>query len=126
MELIQRTAAAFFSMLRRFSDFSSRTPRREYWLAAGVTAGLLIVLLLPALLIPIAGPVLLILAAVTLAVPFLAVTARRLHDVSRSAWWLLAGIVPVLGLAVLIFFTVRQGDDGDNLYGASPEPIEHF
>lgn len=118
-------AAAFLTMLRRFRDFSARTPRTEYWLAAAVTAALLIILL-PVLLIPVAGAVLYLLAFCFLAVPFLAVTARRLHDVSRSAWWLLAGIFPVLGLGVLIFFTVRPGDQGDNLYGASPEPVPQY
>ena len=48
--------------------------------------------------------------------------ARRLHDQGRSARWLAALIIPVLGpalLACLLLF--RRGTHGDNPYG--PDPI---
>src|SRR3954452_5168530 len=32
-----------------------------------------------------------------LLLPTRAVGARRLHDTSRSAWWLLVGLVPIIG-----------------------------
>lgn len=46
---------------------------------------------------------------------------RRLHDSARSAWQLLALIVPVLGpmyLAGLLLFA--RGTQGDNQYGDDP------
>ncbi|MEW9624767.1 DUF805 domain-containing protein [Rhodanobacter geophilus] len=57
--------------------------------------------------------------------PFFAVLSslavRRLHDSARSAWHLLAPIVPVLGpvyLAGLLLFA--RGTQGDNQYGDDP------
>jgi uncharacterized membrane protein YhaH (DUF805 family) len=46
---------------------------------------------------------------------------RRLHDGARSAWQLLALIVPVLGpvyVAALLLFA--RGTQGDNQYGDDP------
>ena len=56
--------------------------------------------------------------------PLLSLSVRRLHDQARSAWWLLALIVPILGpllLAFLLFF--KRGTDGSNQYGDDPRRI---
>ena len=119
-------AAAFLSVLHSAGDFKTRTPRDLYWQAAAVSLALIAVPLLIMLLFPAAGAILLAVTAALLAVPMAAATARRLHDVSRSAWWTLCILVPAAGLAVLIFWTVRRGDSGDNFYGADPAPIPHF
>ena len=41
-------------------------------------------------------------ASLALLVPSLAVGVRRLHDVGKSGWWLLAGLVPILGVLYLL------------------------
>lgn len=54
-------------------------------------------------------------------VVLLSLVVRRLHDSARSAWQLLAVIVPVLGpvyLAGLLLFA--RGTQGDNQYGDDP------
>jgi uncharacterized membrane protein YhaH (DUF805 family) len=62
------------------------------------------------------------LASLALLLPNLAVGARRLHDTSRSAWWLLLGLVPIVGWIVLIVFYV-QDSHGENQYGPSPKGL---
>ena len=52
-------------------------------------------------------------------VPALAVLVRRLHDIGRSAWWLLIGLVPFVGTIVLLVFTVLDSAHGENTYGTS-------
>ena len=47
-------------------------------------------------------------AALALLLPSLAVGARRLHDTGRSGWWLLIGLIPVIGTIVLIVFWVQE------------------
>ena len=54
--------------------------------------------------------------------PSLAVAVRRLHDTSRSGWWLLIVIIPVVGAIILIVFWV-QDSHGDNQYGPSPKAV---
>jgi hypothetical protein len=45
---------------------------------------------------------------------------RRLHDTGRSAWWLLIGLVPLVGFLVLLWWFVQKGTDGSNEYGPDP------
>lgn len=57
-------------------------------------------------------------------VPSLAVLIRRLHDVGVSGWWILIGLVPVVGVigAIGIFvLTVLPGSRGPNRYGDDPK-----
>lgn len=54
-------------------------------------------------------------------VPALAVLIRRLHDTNRSGWWALIGFVPLIGTIVILVFTVKDSDQGDNRYGVSPK-----
>ena len=58
-------------------------------------------------------------ALLALALPGLAVTARRLHDTDRSAWWILLGLVPFGSIALLVFEV--QDSHPDNRFGPSPK-----
>lgn len=49
--------------------------------------------------------------------PNLAVSVRRLHDIDRSGWWLLIGLVPLIGVIVLIYWYVQPGSEGSNRFG---------
>jgi uncharacterized membrane protein YhaH (DUF805 family) len=42
-----------------------------------------------------------------------------LHDTDRSGWWLLIGLVPVLGW-LLLWFMVSDGTAGPNRFGEDP------
>jgi len=53
-------------------------------------------------------------------VPWLAVVIRRLHDVDKSGWWLLAAFIP-FGIVVLFNFWARDGTRGSNRYGPDPK-----
>jgi uncharacterized membrane protein YhaH (DUF805 family) len=52
--------------------------------------------------------------------PGLAVTARRLHDIGRSGWWMLLWLVPLVGWIVLIVWYCQPGQPGTNQYGPNP------
>lgn len=52
--------------------------------------------------------------------PSLAVSARRLHDTDRSAWWLLIAFVPLIGVIVLLVFFCGRGTSGPNRFGRDP------
>lgn len=80
----------------KYADFSGRATRPEYWW------WFLFVLLANAALSvlgrPLAG-----LFCVAVLLPGLAVGARRLHDIDKSAWWLLLALIPLIGPIVLLF-----------------------
>jgi uncharacterized membrane protein YhaH (DUF805 family) len=58
--------------------------------------------------------------SVALFLPGLGVAVRRLHDTDRSGWWILIGVVPFIGLILLIYF-VHDGTAGENAYGPDPK-----
>jgi uncharacterized membrane protein YhaH (DUF805 family) len=55
--------------------------------------------------------------SLALILPGIAVSVRRLHDIGRSAWNLLWGLLPIIGWIVLLVYTVRPGDPHANAYG---------
>ncbi len=52
-----------------------------------------------------------------LILPSLSVAIRRLHDTSRSGWWILISMIPILGFIVLLVFCLQKSDPGANTYG---------
>lgn len=112
---------AFLKMLANFSDFQSRTSREDYWwavlgsfilgLVVGVVCGLLGTL----------GSILSGLISLVLLVPGLANSVRRLHDINKSGFWLLIGLVPLVGGIILLIFMIKEGDADANTYGPNPK-----
>jgi uncharacterized membrane protein YhaH (DUF805 family) len=45
----------------------------------------------------------------------LALLVRRLHDIDRTGWWVLIGLVPFGGI-VLLIFSLLEGTPGPNRY----------
>ena len=61
-------------------------------------------------------------SVVSLTIPYLAVTARRLHDINKSGWWQLIGYIyyiGIIGIIVLIFWWASEGDKKNNRFGKS-------
>ncbi len=56
--------------------------------------------------------------------PMLAVTVRRLHDVGRSGWWCLLGLVPGVGSVILLVICVFDSQPGSNAYGPSVKDLQ--
>jgi uncharacterized membrane protein YhaH (DUF805 family) len=134
--------------LKKYSDFTGRSRRKEFWLfillmiVVSVVATTIDSMLgMSGLIFGVYGPLTLI-VALALLTPQLSVSIRRLHDTNRSGWWVLLGFVPVVtmilsyqtGLAVLnllslvafvlIYFFVLDGTRGPNQYGPDPKAGE--
>jgi uncharacterized membrane protein YhaH (DUF805 family) len=54
-------------------------------------------------------------AVIYLALVGLALTIRRLHDIDKTGWWVLIGLVPFGGI-VLLIFSLLEGTPGPNRY----------
>ncbi len=102
----------------KYASFSGRARRQEYWMFILVY---IIAYVLLAVIDAVVGTmVLALIFSLALLVPSLAVAVRRLHDTNRSGWWLLLGLIPLVGL-VLIVFLALEGTKGDNQYGPDPK-----
>jgi len=112
--------------MQKYADFSGRARRSEYWwfyLFTGlVGVAAVTVLGVIALILDATWPLYLVdLVMLTLLVPSLAVTVRRLHDTGRSGWWWFLGFVPLVGPIILIVWFATDGQPGPNQYGPSPK-----
>jgi len=111
---------AIKTCLNKYATFSGRAQRSEYWyfflfmLLADMIAGFLDSAIFGDV------PVLYLIATLGLLVPGIAVGVRRLHDTDKSGWWLLIGLIPVVGVIVLIVFFCQPGSAGPNRFGLDP------
>ncbi len=105
------------SCFRRYVDFQGRSPRSEYWWFYLSILVFYILIIVLAAVVPLLG----ILGILMLAfiIPSIAVSIRRLHDLDKSGWWLLLGMIPVVGLILLYWFCLK-GTEGDNRFGPDP------
>jgi uncharacterized membrane protein YhaH (DUF805 family) len=116
----------FVGALRKYAVFDGRARRREYWFfvlfAVIISAVLSIVDTMIGTMNWQSGyGILSGLFALAILIPSLAVGARRLHDTGRSGWWLLVGLIPFIGVIVLIVFFVLDSQPGTNAYGPNPK-----
>ncbi len=110
---------------QKYADFSGRARRSEFWFFAlfNVIVSIVANVIDSVLGLPDVGTSGLVstLAGLALLVPGLAVGARRLHDTGRSGWWLLIGLIPLIGAIVLIVFFVQDSHPQPNQHGPSPK-----
>jgi len=108
----------YLDVLKKYAVFEGRARRKEYWMfflfniiiavVLGIIDGILGIGVLSAIYM------------LAVLVPGIAVTVRRLHDTGRSGWWILIGLVPIVGLVLLVFMFL-DGTPGPNKYGPSPQ-----
>jgi len=115
----------YLEVLRNYADFSGRSRRKELWMFWLVN---LVICMALGFIEGIIGifrgqsvSVLATLYSMFVLIPGLAVGARRLHDIGRSGWWLVLGLIPILGAIVLLIFFVQDSQAGENRFGPDPK-----
>lgn len=130
-----------FEPLRKYATFAGRARRKEYWLwqvfmflfftalyiwlfstVSGLHSGTAaemedLVMATPAARLPIAA---ILISAVALFLPSLAVQVRRLHDSDKSGWWVLLGLTGI-GSLILLILNLIDGTHGPNKHGEDPK-----
>ena len=103
----------------KYVDFNGRARRSEYWwFFLAYVIAIVVAQIVDAVLNT--SPIIYLVAVLAFLLPVLAVGVRRLHDTSRSGWWILIGLIPLVGTIVLIVFYV-QDSHADNQFGPSPK-----
>ncbi len=104
----------------KYATFSGRATRKEYWMF--ILINILVVMVL-SLLFKNVEELSFIPSIYCLAVllPTLALMSRRLHDVGKSAWWILIQVIPLIGSVILNCFFVLDSQTGTNAYGSNPK-----
>jgi uncharacterized membrane protein YhaH (DUF805 family) len=102
-----------------YANFNGRSARPEYWwwvLFSVIVAVIFYVLIMA---VP-AIRYLQMIYSLAVLIPSIAVGVRRLHDIDKSGWWILIGLIPIIGWIVLIYWYIQEGTRGDNQYGPPP------
>ena len=99
----------------KFADFTGRASRPEYWwfvlvYVIAVFVGALIHRFVQGLVV------------LVFIVPLIAVGARRQHDIGKTGWLLLLGLIPLANF-VLLYFTVQPSQPETNQWGAPPTTV---
>lgn len=126
----------YLKVLRNYFVFTGRARRSEYWyfvlfniifaIAAMITDNILgttftINTVNGAQALPYGYIYLLYSLAVI--IPGLAVNVRRLHDVGKSGWFILIGLIPLAGAIWLLVLACTDSIVGVNKYGPNPKGI---
>jgi uncharacterized membrane protein YhaH (DUF805 family) len=117
MDDIQKAVKTCF---KKYADFNGRAARPEFW-------WFVLFQLVVSVVLGVISPRLQGVGNLVMLLPGLAVGARRLHDIDKTAWLLLLWLIPVLGWIVLIYWAAQPGGAGANKYGdppAGPVPAE--
>lgn len=107
----------------KYVTFSGRAARSEFWwfnlfvivVTLVLTGADFIVFGMQDLFSPLSD-----LFSLAAFLPGLAVLSRRLHDLDRSAWWMLLIFVPIVGWIILLIWNCTKGTEGPNRFGHDP------
>ena len=116
----------FIKGVSEYINFRGRARRREYWFYILFWyIGFILSTILDAVIASIIDyqifNIFKFLFGVALLLPTYGVAVRRLHDIGKSAWWLLISLVPVIGSIWYLILMCLDGTPGSNQYGADPK-----
>ena len=93
----------------QFFCFDGRMSKRDFWMFM-IPVIILNCLLNWTVIVPLA-----------LILPSLGATARRLHDLGKTGWLQLIGLIcPPIGSIVVLLMCLPDGEAGSNKYGDAP------
>ncbi len=104
----------YLKVWKNYKDFSSRSRRMEYWSFMLINTLILILLSFAGKPTSIGYNLPTLVYSLASLIPSIAVSARRLHDIGRSGWWML---VPIVGFVMMFF----DSQPGTNEYGPNPK-----
>ena len=122
----------FINVLKKYATFSGRATRSEYWYFVLIYSTIYTILMGIDFAIGTFSKQLMengsflgflsTAYSLVLFLPNLAVTIRRLHDINKSAWWILLIFVPIIGFILLLIYLCTNSKE-DNKYGVNPKSL---
>lgn len=113
----------YMEALSKYVEFEGRSRRTELWTFYLVNFVISVILSVLDSIVGMGIGFIGTLFSLAILLPSIAVGVRRLHDIGKEGWWLLIGLIPVIGWIVLIYFYVQDSEPGANVYGANPKGL---
>ncbi len=110
-----------YVVLQNYANFNGRASRSEFWWF--VLANFLISIILSFVDQILGVQFFSTLYSLAVLIPGIAVSVRRLHDIGKSGWNLLLGLIPIIGAIILIIWYVKESDPEENQYGPVPSTV---
>ncbi|MBU0974095.1 DUF805 domain-containing protein [Patescibacteria group bacterium] len=107
----------YTSVLKKYSEFSGRAGRSEYWYFVLVNFTISVGLAILNSSIGSNSNFLGTLYSLIVLLPGIAVSIRRLHDIGKSGWMLLVSLIPVVGFVWILILMATDGNPEENEYG---------
>jgi len=110
-------------VFKKYAEFDGRSRRAEFWyfflfnLIASAILGFI------GSMMGDRNNILSSLYSLVVLIPSFAVFFRRMHDLGKSGWWWLMGLIPVIGTIWLIVLLATDGNSGENKYGPDPKGV---
>lgn len=114
------------ALAENYCNFSGRSSRSEYWWYCLFTMLLSFVIGFVLGLFhtgPTAIQIIQGIVGLLLLLPGLGICVRRLHDIGKSGWWILIGLIPLVGAILLIIWYCQPSNPGENIYGPEPNMV---
>lgn len=121
----------YLGVLKKYAVFGGRARRKEFWFFALFSTIFTIAAMVMDNVLGITikdelyGPFYISYGLATI-VPYIAVSVRRLHDIGKSGWYFLLGLIPCVGGIILLVFDLTAGDAGENEYGEDPKAYSEY
>ncbi|WP_299679263.1 DUF805 domain-containing protein [uncultured Dokdonia sp.] len=115
-----------------YANFDGRARRQEYWMFVLFNLLITLALYIPVIIgaamesptIMYIGIGLVVIYALAVFVPSLAVVVRRLHDQGKSGWHYFIAFIPLIGGIWMLILMATEGTHGPNQYGEDPKAGE--
>jgi len=89
-----------------YMDFEGKAKRKPFWMFTLIS--FIISIILNGIGVATGLTILGTIYGLAVLLPSLAIGARRLHDTSRSGWWQLLWLLPIIGWIILIVFWAQD------------------
>ena len=116
----------YLKVLKNYATFSGRARRSEYWyfflyhFIFCIAAVMIDNFLGLAYIGKVYGPIY-SLYSLAVFIPSLAVGVRRMHDIGKSGWMLLAVLIPLIGAIWILILLFTDSQPGSNKWGENPK-----
>jgi len=120
----------YLKVLKQYADFGGRARRKELWmfvLVNGIIANAIMFLENTVGITTfevyenMSLGVFHLTYNLAVLIPSLAVGVRRFHDIGKSGWNYLIGLIPLAGVIILLVWFCKDSQPGENKWGANPK-----
>ena len=120
----------YIKVMKQYADFSGRARRKELWMFILFN---MIFAVLAMVLDNLLGTTfelfgqslgygwLYMVYCLAIFLPSLAVGVRRLHDIGKSGWSYLIGLIPLVGGIILLVWFCKDSQSSENKWGVNPK-----